>query len=132
MINSLYMKRGVKMKPVNEIIRGIREDRYLTQTEVAAVLGVQQQYYSKYETGEYEVPVRHVITLAKFYNVTADYLLGIIDYGDSFEKLKEPLIDNITAGKIISHILSLNDNGRKAVIEYIDLMILKKLKNTKR
>lgn len=82
------------MRPVNEIIREIRQDRDLTQADIAAVLDVQQQYYSKYETGEYEFPVRHVITLARYYNVTADYLLGLTDYSHSLEELKRPLVDN--------------------------------------
>jgi transcriptional regulator with XRE-family HTH domain len=132
MLDSLYMERGVKMKQVNEIIRGIREDKDLTQKEVADALGVLQQYYSKYEAGEYELPVRHVITLAKYYNVTADYLLGITDYQYSYEELNKPLIDNKTSGKVISDILSLDDGGRKAVVEYIDLMILKKIKDMKK
>lgn len=114
------------MKTVNEIIRDIREDRQLKQSEVAEVLNVQQSYYSKYETGEYEFPARHVITLARYYNVTADYLLGLTDYSHNFEELKKPLFDNMTTGKLLSDVLKLGANGRKAVVEYVQLMLLKK------
>lgn len=65
------------MKTYSEIIRELREDRDLTQTQIAEVLGTTQQVYSRYEKGENEIPVRHIITLCKFYNVSADYMLGL-------------------------------------------------------
>ena len=64
------------MKSFCEILRELREDRDLKQSDVAALLGTSQQYYSKYETGKYEMPVRYVTALADFYGVSVDYLLG--------------------------------------------------------
>ncbi len=58
-------------------VRDLREDRELTQTEVAQLLGTTQKQYSRWETGESEFPFHHLITLAKFYNVTLDYIAGI-------------------------------------------------------
>ena len=58
-------------------LRELREDRGLTQKEIAAVLGTTQQVYSRYEKGENEMPVRHVIALCRYYKVSADYLLGL-------------------------------------------------------
>ena len=113
------------MRLVNQIIREIREDRDLTQAEIAAVLKVQQQYYSKYETGEYEFPVRHVIALAKYYNVTTDYLLGLTDYSHGLDNLNKPLVEDITTGRLLSGVLNLDSVGRKAVVEYINLVMLK-------
>ena len=57
-------------------LRGLREDNDLTQNEVASVLGTSQTMYARYERGANELPIRHLITLCKFYNVSADYLLG--------------------------------------------------------
>ena len=57
-------------------IRDLREDNDLTQTEVAKVLNTNQKVYSRYETAENEMPIRHIITLCEFYNVSADYILG--------------------------------------------------------
>ncbi len=57
-------------------IRGLREDNDLTQAQVAEVLKTSQTMYARYERGANEMPIRHVITLCKFYNVSADYLLG--------------------------------------------------------
>lgn len=57
-------------------IRDLREDRDLTQTQVAKMLGMSQTGYSKYETGENDVPTLILIKLAKFYGTSIDYLLG--------------------------------------------------------
>ena len=65
------------MKTYFEIIRELREDNDLTQSEVAKILGTTQQVYSRYEKGINEIPIRHIITLCNYYNVSADYILGI-------------------------------------------------------
>ena len=57
-------------------IRDLREDRELNQTQVAKMLGMSQTGYSKYETGENDIPTAVLIKLAKFYNTSIDYLLG--------------------------------------------------------
>ena len=60
-------------------IRDLREDMDITQEEVAKILNTTQGYYSKYELGIRKLPIDHLITLCKFYNVTADYILGLTD-----------------------------------------------------
>ena len=57
-------------------IRDLREDRDLNQTQVAKILGMSQTGYSKYETGENDIPTAILIRLARFYNTSIDYLLG--------------------------------------------------------
>ena len=59
-------------------IRDLREDNDLTQAQVAAVLGTSQTMYARYERGANELPVRHLVTLCRFYNVSADYFLGTL------------------------------------------------------
>ncbi len=59
-----------------EKLRGLREDNDLTQAQVANVLGTSQTTYARYERGANELPIRHLISLCKFYNVSADYLLN--------------------------------------------------------
>lgn len=66
------------MKNYTDIIRELREDNDLTQANIAKILGTTQQVYSRYEKGENEMPIRHLITLCDFYNVSADYILGRI------------------------------------------------------
>ena len=57
-------------------IRDLREDAGLNQTKVAEYLGMSQTGYSKYETGENDVPTEILIKLARFYDTSVDYLLG--------------------------------------------------------
>lgn len=60
-------------------IRDLREDRDLTQKQVAQMLGMSQTGYSKYETGENDIPTLILIRLADFYGTSTDYLLGRVD-----------------------------------------------------
>ncbi len=57
-------------------LRDLREDRDLTQAAIGELLGTTQQQYYKYEKGIQEIPVHHLLTLADFYKVSVDYLLG--------------------------------------------------------
>lgn len=57
-------------------LRQIREERGLTQQQVAEVLGTSQTMYARYERGANELPLRHLARLAEYYGVSADYLLG--------------------------------------------------------
>lgn len=60
-------------------IRALREDLDLNQTKVAQMLGMSQTGYSKYETGENDIPTQVLICLAQFYHTSVDYLLGLTD-----------------------------------------------------
>jgi len=60
-----------------EIIRELREDRDIKQYTIARLLGTTQQVYSRYENGINEMPIRHLRTLCQFYQVSADYVLGL-------------------------------------------------------
>lgn len=58
-------------------MRALREDNDLTQAQVAQVLGTSQTMYARYERGANELPIRHLMTLCRFYNVSADYFLQL-------------------------------------------------------
>ena len=60
-------------------IRDLREDRDLTQTKLAEILGMSQTGYSKYETGENDIPTSVLIKLSRYYGVSTDYILGETD-----------------------------------------------------
>ncbi len=60
-------------------IRDLREDRDLTQAEIAKVLQTTQQQYSKIETGRADISGEKLKRLAVFYNISADYILGLTD-----------------------------------------------------
>lgn len=63
----MYLKR----------LRELREDRDKTQTEIAKILGMKQSQYSRYENGIRDIPLDSLITLAKYYGVSTDYILGL-------------------------------------------------------
>ena len=60
-------------------LKDLREDHEKTQKQIAEILNTTQPQYARYENGERELPIRHYITLAKYYNVSLDYLTGLID-----------------------------------------------------
>ena len=70
-------------------IRNFREDKDLTQTEIAKLLGMSQTGYSKYETGEYDIPTPILIALAKIHNTSIDYLLGLTDVQEPYPRAKK-------------------------------------------
>lgn len=60
-------------------IKDLREDRDLTQREVAAYLHIKQNTYSQYETGQRQLPIEILIALARYYRTSTDYLLGLTE-----------------------------------------------------
>lgn len=64
-------------------IRDLREDKDLSQKQLAQILSMSQTGYSKYETGENDIPTQILIKLALYYNTSVDYILGLTD-------IKEP------------------------------------------
>ena len=67
-------------------IKELREDADLNQTTIAKHLGMSQTGYSKYETGENDIPTTILIKLARFYNTSIDYLLGETDSKTRYSK----------------------------------------------
>ena len=78
MLDCLHTKyeREYGMLTYIDKLRGLREDNDLTQAQIAEILGASQTMYARYERGANELPIRHFIKLCKFYNVSADFLLG--------------------------------------------------------
>lgn len=60
-------------------IRELREDNDYTQKQIADILKTTQSYYAQYENGHRPLPAHHIVTLCRFYNISADYLLGLTD-----------------------------------------------------
>lgn len=60
-------------------LRDMREDKDLTQKEIAAILNIDQRVYSNYEIGKREIPVHLLIKLSQYYDVSTDFLLGLKD-----------------------------------------------------
>lgn len=70
-----------------KMLRDLREDHDKTQQEIAEILGTSQTMYARYERGANELPLHHLITLCRYYRVSADYILGLAE--DSKTSVKE-------------------------------------------
>lgn len=57
-------------------LRDLREDADKAQKEIAAILNIDQRTYSNYETGKREIPIHHLMTLADYYGVSVDFIVG--------------------------------------------------------
>jgi transcriptional regulator with XRE-family HTH domain len=71
---------------VQNRLRDLREDADLNQTQVAKYLGMSQTGYSKYETGENDIPTQVLVKLAQYYKTSIDYILGLSDDKSPYKK----------------------------------------------
>ena len=69
-------------------LKEIREDRDYKQSDIAKVLGTTQQQYSKYELGIQLISVERLVKLAKFYNTSVDYLIGLTNERRIYPRVK--------------------------------------------
>ena len=69
-------------------LKDLREDADLTQSELAKHLNVRQNTYSQYENGQRQIPIEQLITLARYYNTSTDYLLGLTDIKTPYPRKK--------------------------------------------
>ena len=69
-------------------LKEIREDRDYKQSDIAKVLGTTQQQYSKYELGIQLISVERSVKLAKFYNTSVDYLIGLTNERRAYPRIK--------------------------------------------
>lgn len=67
-------------------IRNLREDSDMTQQQIANLLETSQTMYARYERGANEMPLRHLLRLAEYYNVDMNYLCGISNIKNSYPK----------------------------------------------
>ena len=69
-------------------IRDLREDKDMTQKQMAEILNCSQRIYSNYERGDVDVPTQILIKLAEFHNTSVDYLLGLTDEKKAYSRKK--------------------------------------------
>lgn len=70
----------------NERIREIREDNSMTQQKIADLLNIGQRTYADYESGKTRIPIDSLLILAKFYNVSMDYISGASNMVNEYPK----------------------------------------------
>ncbi len=88
-------------------LRDLREDADLTQRQAAELIGTSMNHYGKYERGETDLPLEKAIILAKFYNVSLDYLAGLTNVKTGFTQTApcSPYLINL-----FQHLSSANQN----------------------
>lgn len=91
----------------------VRKQKKKTQREIAKVLGTTQQQYYKYEKGHQELPIRHLITLSKYYNLSTDEILGI---------KPSKLILSEDEENIVKMYSVLNDMGKGRVYQLLTML----------
>ena len=64
---------------VYQRLRDLREDADKSQEQIAKIIGTSQSYYAQYENGKRAIPFERMIALARYYNISLDYLAGLID-----------------------------------------------------
>lgn len=65
-------------------LKNMREDKDLSQQQISNILGIDQRVYSNYELGKRTISIDHLITLAKYYNTSIDYLVNLTDNSDPY------------------------------------------------
>lgn len=107
------------MTYINQTIKNLRDNNSLKQRQVADYLGISQQSYSYYELDKRELPARHIVSLAKLYKVSTDYILGIEPgYTGSYD-LNAKYIQDITLKEIIIKLEKLNKSNRQEAVKYL-------------
>lgn len=91
----------------------VRKQKKKTQREIANVLGTTQQQYYKYEKGHQELPIRHLITLSKYYNLSTDEILGIKPLKLIFSEDEENIVKMYSV---------LNDMGKGRVYQLLTML----------
>lgn len=104
-------------------LRDLREDKGKTQAEISSLLGTTQQIYSRYETNRTDLPLRHLIKLADYYQVSADYILGRTSYPKNPPEMAKPFLKNVTYGEVNGRISSFQTSTKKQLIEYINYLV---------
>lgn len=110
------------MADIHARIKDLREDNNLKQREVADYLGISQQAYSYYELDKRELPSRHVVNLAKLYNVSSDYILGVESgYIGSFD-LDTSFIQGVTLKEVIINLEQLDKVNRQEAVKFLSYL----------
>lgn len=116
-----YIIKEVIIMNVSETLRKLRESHHLQLTDVADAIGMSRQGYNNYETGSRKPSLDTLVKLAKFYNVSTDYLLGVSDLDDSSAITKNDVkITDEKAEKLLQSFLQLPDSVKVGVMQWLE------------
>lgn len=110
------------MMNVSTRIKELRKEKDLKQQQLADYLGISQQSYSHYEQNKRELPVRHIVKLSKFYNVSTDYLLGTSPRRFGTFDLNSNFIQDVSLKTLLSILNRLSPNSRQELIRFLSYL----------
>lgn len=108
-----------------EIIRNLWENHEYKQETIAKYLGVVQQTYSNYEKGHTSLPLDYLVKLTKFYNVSADFLLGLTTFQKPSSEMEKIYAQGKTLGEIASALVTLSADKRKMLLDFLGYLLAK-------
>ena len=115
----------METKTTADRLRELRVDRDMTQREVGEVLGIPQQQYSQYETGQIDLPLRYLRKLIDLFDVSADYLLGRTQRPENKSFRNVQVTKDCSCAALLNAALSPSEEDREAAVEYVRLLRLK-------
>jgi len=110
---------GIVLANVHDRIKDLREDKHLKQRQVADYLGISQQAYSYYELDKRELPSRHVVGLARLYEVSTDFILGMEESPAGSYDLNAKFVQDVSLEEVLINLGHLNKDGRQELIKYL-------------
>ena len=108
-----------------EIIRNLRENHEYKQETIAKYLGVVQQTYSNYEKGHTSLPLDYLVKLTKFYNVSADFLLGLTTFQKPSSEMEKIYAQGKTLGEVASALVTLSADKRRMLLDFLGYLLAK-------
>lgn len=110
-----------------DMLAELRKDKHLTQKDLAKEMNVSCATISNYETGRHIPDIYALKWFANYFDVTVDYLLGRTDFSLPIDRLNERITDDLTVGKAVELILSLNTDNRNLVCDMLHAISAKNL-----
>lgn len=110
------------MTDIHDRIKDLREENHYKQRQVADYLGISQQAYSYYELDKRELPSRHVVNLAKLYQVSTDFILGMEPPATGSYDLNAKFIQGVSLKDVLINLGKLSKDGRQELIKYLSYL----------
>lgn len=100
-------------------IKNLRQENHFKQWQVAKYLDITQQSYSYYEQSKRELPMRHIVKIAEFYNVSTDYLLGTAPRRSGNFDLNSYYVQDLTLKSVVAGLTRLNTDSRQELVRFM-------------
>ena len=107
---------------ISNKLKNLRESKNYKQNYVASFLGISRQNYSRYENGKRELPLRLLPLLAKLYDVSVDYILGLSINKKVHKNISKKMYNGKDLNEIIDDISSLNNENIVLLLKYIEFL----------